>query len=69
MNGGVSTSEEYMKEFLDWYGRMHHAYENLLSEEEKASLQVWERENLDGSTIATSDWPGWLEHTGKPPWK
>ena len=40
-----------------------------LSEEEKAELHAWEKENLDGHSVATSDWPGWRKYIGPPPWR
>ncbi|HVU26979.1 MAG TPA: GIY-YIG nuclease family protein [Verrucomicrobiae bacterium] len=51
-----------------WYGAMYGAYQ-AMPEEEKMALRVWERENLDGCKIGTSDWPGWEKYIGKPPWK
>ncbi len=68
MNDRISNTE-YRKKYMDWYGKMIHLYENLLSEEERASLHAWEKENLDGTSIASSDWPGWVEHIGRPPWR
>ncbi len=57
------------EENMDWYRRMLHAYEHLLTDEEKTSLHSWEQENLDGENVSTSDWPGWQKYIGPPPWK
>ena len=40
-----------------------------MSNNEKAKLNDWEKENLDGHSIGTSDWPGWEKHIGKMPEK
>src|SRR5271170_2792190 len=53
---------------LIWYGAMYGVYQ-AMPEKEKMDLHEWERENLDGCTIGTSDWPGWEKYIGKPPWK
>lgn len=34
---------------------------------ERAALEQWERENLDGRTVASSDWPGWDKYIGPAP--
>ena len=26
---------------------------------ERAELEAWERDNLDGHSVGSSDWPGW----------
>lgn len=54
------------EELLAWYDRMHEAHE-AMPEEEKQALAEWERVNLDGATVATSDWPGWEKYIGKRP--
>ncbi|HTX21075.1 MAG TPA: GIY-YIG nuclease family protein [Candidatus Aquilonibacter sp.] len=53
---------------LAWYGAMYGVFQ-AMPEKEKMELHAWERENLDGNKIATSDWPGWEKYIGKPPWK
>jgi hypothetical protein len=40
---------------------------SAISKREKAALEKWERENLDGCSVCTSDWPGWKKYIGKPP--
>ena len=40
--------------------RMAEAYKSL-PEEKKKELDEWERANLDGHMMGTSDWPGWEE--------
>jgi hypothetical protein len=44
----------------------------VLSEEEKAKLHDWEKENLGNPNqpdVGTSDWPGWRKYIGPPPWR
>lgn len=36
-----------------------------LSEEQKAELQKWEEEYMDGATVRTSDWVGWEKIIGQ----
>jgi Meiotically up-regulated gene 113 len=38
-----------------------------MPEEKKAALLAWERDNLDGFSVRTSDWPGWFEYIGPFP--
>lgn len=40
-----------------------------LSEKDRAELEAWELLNIDGHTVGTSDWPGWLRYLPPPPWK
>lgn len=42
---------------------------DYMTKEQKEELQKWERENIDGETIGTSDWPGWEPLIGKKPKK
>jgi hypothetical protein len=53
---------------LEWYGAMYGAYQ-AMPKKEKMDLSEWEREHLDGSTIGTSDWPGWEKYIGRPLWE
>ena len=55
-------------EFMAYMKRMVEAYEGM-PEEEKEDLHRWEKEHLDGHSVATSDWPGWEKYVGKAPWK
>src|SRR5574337_369206 len=48
-----------------WYGAMLGVYA-LLSEDERQAFHRWARENIGGS-IASSDWPGWLQYIGPRP--
>jgi hypothetical protein len=41
--------------------------QNQLNNEERAELDEWEKQNLDGSFVCTSDWPGWEKHIGRRP--
>lgn len=64
------SNQELQDESLDWYGQMVYASRNLLTEEDKQSLQEWDDTMVDGSgNYATSDWPGWEKYIGLPPWK
>jgi hypothetical protein len=40
---------------------------SAMSSNERKQLERWEKENLDGHSIATSDWPGWEKHIGLRP--
>ena len=40
---------------------------SAMSAGERAELDAWEKENLDGYSIGTSDWPGWEEYIGPRP--
>ncbi len=65
----MSTPPLDTKDHIEWYRKLVHAYEHVLTEEEKDALHEWERQHLDGTTVGTSDWPGWKKHIGLPPWK
>ena len=52
--------------FFEWLGMAVGAY-RVMSSKLRAELHHWEAANLDGSTIATSDWPGWTPLIGPPP--
>lgn len=41
--------------------------DQFMSEEQKAELQDWAAENVNGDSIAWSDWPGWEQIIGKLP--
>ena len=56
----------YNKALLDWHRKMYEVYQTM-PEEEKQALQEWEQANLDGHSVATSDWPGWVKYIGPPP--
>jgi hypothetical protein len=47
--------------------KMMNAYE-AMTHEERAEVHQWERENLDGCTIGTQNWPGWEPLIGKYPY-
>lgn len=38
-----------------------------MSPDLRVDLHAWEDANLDGSTVGTSDWPGWVDLIGPPP--
>ena len=53
---------------LHWYEQMTLCFERTLSEQERADLERWDEEWVDGGAgISTSDWPGWEKHIGKRP--
>lgn len=53
---------------LQWYEQMALCFERQLSAQERADLEQWDREWVDGGAhISTSDWPGWEKHIGKRP--
>ncbi len=62
----VSEDERYQERLLEWYGKMVNTAETM-PEHERQELKAWERANLDGRTVGTSDWPGWEKYIGKPP--
>jgi len=51
---------------FEWYRQMSFCFE-VLSEKERADLSRWETENLPGTNVGTSDWPGWEKYIGKFP--
>src|SRR5262245_29575607 len=51
---------------MTYYAMMQGAY-SAMSDDEKRSLEAWERANLDGCAVATSDWPGWSKYIGPIP--
>jgi hypothetical protein len=57
---------DFSQEMLDWVNKMMDAYKNM-SPQDRAALDVWEAKNLNGSTVGTSDWPGWEKLIGKKP--
>lgn len=62
----VSEDERYQERLLEWYGKMVNTAKTM-PEHERQELKEWERANLDGRTVGTSDWPGWEKYIGKPP--
>lgn len=52
---------------LIYYEAMLAAH-SLMSHEAREALRRWESENLDGRSRGTSDWPGWENYIGNPPW-
>lgn len=53
-------------DILGWFGAMYGCYQAMPAHEKTALLE-WERTNLDGCTVGTSDWPGWEKYIGKCP--
>lgn len=52
---------------LDWHTAMHDAYETM-DEQQRDALHSWEIAHIDGHSVGTSDWPGWRDLIGSPPW-
>jgi hypothetical protein len=62
----VSETRANREALLEWYGKMVEAHK-ALPEEKRQELDEWERTNLNGQTVGTSDWPGWEELIGRRP--
>jgi hypothetical protein len=41
----------------------------FMTDEQSRELEEWERENVDGHSTSTADWPGWEKIIDKPPRK
>jgi len=39
----------------------------VMSDEEKKELEEWEKKNVNGHSVVTSDWPGWERYIGRKP--
>ncbi len=61
-----SERELYRERLRDWFAMMV-GVAKAMPESERRELEEWERANLNGCTIGTSDWPGWEKYIGKPP--
>jgi ribosomal protein L40E len=65
-----STSTPFRVRFTDslgWMAAQMGVYA-AMSEDEREALHEWERLNIDGHSVGTSDWPGWVKYIGEPPW-
>lgn len=60
------TGNAYRAAKLAWFGRMVDTYRQM-SPPVKTELEDWEKVNLDGCAVGTSDWPGWLPLISPPP--
>jgi hypothetical protein len=60
------SSKERSEAMTDWYAKLIEAY-RVMSDEEKRELEEWEKKNVNGHSVATSDWPGWERYIGKKP--
>ncbi|GLZ43791.1 hypothetical protein [Actinokineospora sp. NBRC 105648] len=54
--------------YLAWHEARIKAYDDLLTDEQRAEFQAWATANVDGHSVGTSDWPGWVPLIGAPPW-
>lgn len=59
MNERATEIYAYMRAMMGVFSAMN--------TEERAELKKWEKENLDGNGISTSDWPGWKRYIGSKP--
>ncbi len=51
---------------VTYFAMMYGVYAAMPDDEKKA-LHTWERENLDGRSVGTSNWPGWANYIGSMP--
>lgn len=63
---GAKGRKAEREALIKWWNRMQEAWETM-SPEQRAELQTWEDQNLDGHSIGTSDWPGWEPLIGPKP--
>lgn len=50
----------YQKKYFEYVEAATNAFSNLMSDEDRAELTAWEKENLgDDRLLGTPDWPGW----------
>ncbi|MCK2240983.1 MULTISPECIES: hypothetical protein [unclassified Crossiella] len=68
-SGHIARRAAQRQTFMDWFEAMRQAYEQRLTDQQRAELHAWEEANLDGHSVATSDWPGWVPLIGAPPWR
>jgi hypothetical protein len=62
----MNRRETFQIELLNWFSAMVGAGKAMPAAEMRELLQ-WEAENLDGGSVATSDWPGWKKYVGERP--
>lgn len=57
------------KRATEIYAYMHAMMGALsaMSADQRAELDSWEKDNLDGHSSGTSDWPGWEKYIGPRP--
>lgn len=60
------SSKERSEAIVNWHAKLIEAY-RVMSDEEKQELAEWEKKNVDGHNVGTSDWPGWERYIGKKP--
>lgn len=57
----MSERSDFRHALLAWWDDAI-AAGRALPPDELAALQQWEKENLDGHSIGTDDWPGWRRY-------
>jgi len=60
------SAKERSEATTDWYAKLIEAY-RVMSDEEKKELEEWEKKNVNGHSVVTSDWPGWERYIGRKP--
>lgn len=63
MRGGIKQAQF---EVVQWFAMMY-GVAQAMPAAERAELEEWERRNIDGGRVATSDWPGWEKYIGPFP--
>jgi len=61
-----TARSDFGQQMISWANRMMEAYRSM-SPQDRQVLADWEAENLDGGSVATSDWPGWAKLVGRKP--
>lgn len=62
----MNRREEFRVDMLCWMTAMVAAF-RAMPEAKRQELLDWEERNLNGSTVCTSDWPGWTQYVGAKP--
>jgi len=60
-HGGRKQVLGYREDSLAWYEELIDRWDTFSAADQEL-LESWQKENMDGCTIATSHWPGWYEH-------
>jgi hypothetical protein len=63
----VENRAKYRQKLVDWHSAMVEAYEKRMTDQQRAELDAWEKANLNGYSVGTHDWPGWIPLIGPSP--